>query len=125
GGPSTHFRGTPTPPCSARSHWSNAQTSAILKAVGRAIIVKLRRAFLFSCLSYACGLAAALLPRAASAVIIGTGDGSQNTTQGSMPAGWNYVGSISSAGGVYLGNRWGITAAHVGSIPSGAPFVLP
>lgn len=87
--------------------------------------MKTGRSLLLSALCYACGLAA-LLPGSASAVIIGTGDGTQNTTQGSMPAGWNYVGTFGGPNsGVYLGNGWGITAAHIGSIPASASFILP
>ncbi len=29
--------------------------------------------------------------------------------------GWNYVGTVNGAGGVYLGNNWVLTAGHVGS----------
>jgi hypothetical protein len=39
----------------------------------------------------------------------GTGWGNGNVT------GWNYVGDVGSAGGVYLGNNWVITAGHVGA----------
>lgn len=33
---------------------------------------------------------------------------------GSEITGWNYVGQVNSASGVYLGNGWVLTAAHVG-----------
>ena len=38
----------------------------------------------------------------------GWGTGNTNT-------GWNYVGTVSDASGVYLGNGWVLTAAHVNS----------
>lgn len=61
---------------------------------------------------------------------LGTGAGSFNTTAptstditnwntGSWGAngvtGWNYVGSVNGASGVYLGNGWVLTAGHVGA----------
>ena len=39
-----------------------------------------------------------------------TGWGAGNTNTG-----WNYVGQVSDASGIYLGNGWVITAAHVNS----------
>ncbi len=51
----------------------------------------------------------------ARAVLLGPGDDSQNTTQGSMPSSWNYVGSVGGASAVYLGNNFILTAAHVGA----------
>lgn len=43
-----------------------------------------------------------------------------NTTSGlradgSAVVGWDYVGTINGASGVYLGNGWVITASHVGA----------
>jgi len=38
---------------------------------------------------------------------------SWNTGWGSGGDGWNYVGKVSDASGVYLGNNWVLTAAHV------------
>jgi Trypsin len=39
-----------------------------------------------------------------------------NTGWGSSGiSGWNYVGNVDGASGVYLGNNWVITAAHVGA----------
>jgi hypothetical protein len=78
------------------------------------------------------GLFAATYPLTARAVLVGTGDGTQDTTQGSMPDGWNYVGSVGSASGVYLGTApgsntgWVITADHIGTVVVNAtPFSLP
>lgn len=48
----------------------------------------------------------------ARGVIIVAGDGTGNTTAPS--AEWNNVGVRGSASAVYLGNRWVLTAAHVG-----------
>lgn len=72
------------------------------------------------------GLSLAAFPAISQAVIIGSGNGTENTTQGSMPNGWNYVGSVSSASGVYLGNGWVLTAYHVSSglITPGTHFTL-
>ena len=39
-----------------------------------------------------------------------TGWGESNTNTG-----WNYVGSVNGASGVYLGNGWVLTAGHVGA----------
>ena len=50
----------------------------------------------------------------ASAVLIGLGDGTGNTTQPQGLAGWSNVGRVGSASGVYLGNGWVLTAHHVG-----------
>jgi hypothetical protein len=38
---------------------------------------------------------------------------SWSTGWGAGPDGWNYVGKVSDASGVYLGNNWVLTAAHV------------
>jgi hypothetical protein len=37
------------------------------------------------------------------AVILATGDGTQNATGAGAGDGWNYVGTVSGASGVYLG----------------------
>lgn len=68
-------------------------------------------------LAAAAALALPLSP--ARAVIIGSGDGTANTTQGAMPAGWNNVGTVDGASAVYLGSGWVITAAHVGGVGAG------
>lgn len=52
------------------------------------------------------------LASAAHAVIVAGGDGTQNTTGDGVP-GWAHVGSVNGATGVYLGNGWVLTAAHV------------
>jgi hypothetical protein len=44
---------------------------------------------------------------------IGSSLTSWNTGWGSGGDGWNYVGQVSDASGVYLGNNWVLTAAHV------------
>jgi len=60
----------------------------------------------------------------ARAVIVSGGDGTQNQTSAGAGSGWNYVGSVNGASGVYLGNYsgayWVLTAGHVG----GHPFTL-
>ena len=59
------------------------------------------------------------------AVIVGTGDGTQNTTGTGMSSGWDYVGTVDGASGVYLRDGWVLTAAHVGSItPNSTTFRL-
>ncbi|MGI8964554.1 MAG: trypsin-like serine protease [Limisphaerales bacterium] len=50
------------------------------------------------------------------AVIVYGGNGTQNTTAPTDDPGWNNVGVIGGgATGVYLGNRWVLTANHVGA----------
>lgn len=70
------------------------------------------------------GVAVALLlaglTAPAQAVVITTTDDSVNVVAPGNGRGWDNVGRVASASGVYLGNRWVITAAHV----SGAPFRL-
>jgi hypothetical protein len=55
----------------------------------------------------------------ARAVILSGGDGSGNATGAGAGSGWDYVGSIGGASGVYLGDyggsQWVLTAAHVGA----------
>lgn len=59
------------------------------------------------------------------AVIVGPGNGSQNTSQGTMPDGWKYTGTIRSGSAVYLGNGWGITARHLGTVVVGNTLTIP
>lgn len=70
------------------------------------------------------GLAMALVVvlsgfRMALGVIVEGGDGTQNTTADGAGVGWDYVGSVGGASGVYLGGSngafWVLTAAHVGA----------
>lgn len=56
----------------------------------------------------------ALAPRA-HAVVINTLDDQINRVAPADDPGWNNVGRVGSASGVYLGNRWVLTANHVGS----------
>jgi hypothetical protein len=48
------------------------------------------------------------------AVTIDSGDGSGNTSAPANDPGWSYVGVRNSLSAVYLGNRWVLTARHVG-----------
>ncbi len=53
-------------------------------------------------------------PRGAPAVIIDTVTGTGNTTAPADDPGWANVGVLGIGTGVYLGNDWVLTAAHVG-----------
>jgi hypothetical protein len=53
----------------------------------------------------------------AQAVIIASDDGTQNTTAPPDDPGWANLGVRSGLSAVYLGNRWVVTAAHVGIGP--------
>src|SRR5947209_13931546 len=57
-------------------------------------------------------LATAIAPRA-GAVLIGPGDGTQNTTTPLGVPGWQNIGKISLGAGIYIGNQWAITAHHL------------
>jgi hypothetical protein len=70
-----------------------------------------------------CGLVLAVWMtqvRIAPAVIIDTISGTGNTTAPADDPGWANVGRRGGGSGVYLGNGWVLTAAHVG----GGPVVL-
>ena len=58
-------------------------------------------------------LLAALCSPEARAVLIASGDGTENT-QGEGFFGWDYVGDVNGLSGTYLGGGWVITANHVG-----------
>lgn len=61
------------------------------------------------------GITVALLNAAvATAVVIGSGDGAGNTTPPADDPGFANVGVRGVASAIYLGNRWVLTAAHVG-----------
>ena len=57
----------------------------------------------------------ATLANSAAAAIIHLGYGSGNTTAPVDDPGWDYVGEFKSGSAIYLGNRWVITANHLGS----------
>jgi len=60
-------------------------------------------------------VAALMMPRDLSAVVISSGDGTGNTTAPADDPGWANVGAIGSFSGVYLGDRWVLTAVHIGA----------
>lgn len=71
---------------------------------------------LFSAIIIVCGLGLlAITTRRAAAVVIGDPDALAGTP---TPAGFSYVGQVDGASGVYVGNGWVLTAAHVG-FPTG------
>jgi hypothetical protein len=53
----------------------------------------------------------------ATAVLVASGDGTQNTTAPADDPGWSNLGKRASSGlsAIYLGNRWVVTASHVGA----------
>ena len=51
---------------------------------------------------------------AARAAVIAAGDGTGNTTAPADDPGWDSVGHAGGLAGVYLGDRWVLTANHVG-----------
>jgi hypothetical protein len=59
--------------------------------------------------------AALLLPAPARGVIIDTITGSGNTSAPVDDPGWANMGTVNNGSAVYLGNRWVLTANHVGS----------
>jgi len=63
-------------------------------------------------------LAAGLAATPARAVIIDTFTGTDNTTAPPDNPGWANVGTVNNGSGVYLGDRWMLTAAHVWSGPT-------
>jgi hypothetical protein len=69
--------------------------------------------FKLACLTLALSLSHA------AAVVVSGPDGSINTTGAGAGDGWNYVGTVGGASGIYLGNYnggyWVMTAAHVGA----------
>lgn len=62
-------------------------------------------------------LIAAVLAPPAGAVVIATGSDAPNLVAPGNDPGWLNVGRIAGASGVYLGNRWVITANHVSRGP--------
>jgi hypothetical protein len=57
-------------------------------------------------------------PPAARAVVTASNSSSTSDNNTTAPAGldgWNYVGQIGGASGIYLGNGWVLTADHVGA----------
>lgn len=69
------------------------------------------------CAGWAVVAALALLAPSAPAVIIQTTTGSGNTTAPPDDPGWAAVGARGIGTGVYVGNGWVLTAAHVWSGP--------
>jgi Trypsin len=58
---------------------------------------------------------AAVVADSAQAVIISAGNGSGNTSAPADDPGWANVGARGSGSAIYLGNRWVLTANHVGA----------
>ncbi len=54
-------------------------------------------------------------PLNAEAVLLAVGDGSRNTTAPADDPGFSNVGVRGSGTAIYLGNRWVLTAAHIGA----------
>ena len=52
--------------------------------------------------------------RPAMAVVIDSGDGAGNTSAPADDPGWSNVGTLGKTTGVYLGDRWVLTAGHSG-----------
>lgn len=68
-------------------------------------------------------LAVALLGWSSAARAVVVLSGASNTTAPSGQPYFNNVGVVNGASGVYLGNRWVLTAAHVaGTLPAAATF---
>ncbi|MAJ59918.1 MAG: hypothetical protein CBC48_08055 [bacterium TMED88] len=63
------------------------------------------------------GLVFGLSGAPAQGVLLGVGDGAQNTEAPSEDPGFDHVAIINGLSGVYLGNNWVLTAWHVGSGP--------
>lgn len=64
--------------------------------------------------AFAIALSAALTQGRARAVVIDTLTGTGNTSAPADDPGWANVGVLGVGTGVYLGNNWVLTAAHVG-----------
>ncbi len=64
--------------------------------------------------AFAIALSAALTQGQARAVVIDTLTGTGNTSAPADDPGWANVGVLGVGTGVYLGNNWVLTAAHVG-----------
>ncbi|MEP4076803.1 trypsin-like peptidase domain-containing protein [Haloferula sp.] len=78
---------------------------------------------LTSVLSIGIALASLIIPNTARAVVIDSGTGSGNTSAPGDDFGFGNIGSVGGASGIYLGNRWVLTAYHVaGSLPASATF---
>ncbi len=70
----------------------------------------------------------ALSSRPAQAIVLTGGNGTENTTATGAGAGWDYVGQVWDASGVYLGtygsSYWVLTAHHVASVAGSLNFTL-
>jgi hypothetical protein len=72
-------------------------------------------------------LAALIGAPVASGALVAGGDGTQNTSAPPGSTYWNNLGYIGTGGsGVYLGNGWALTAAHVqGGVDTAYAFTVP
>ena len=66
-------------------------------------------------LPVACLVILLLIPAPSLAVVITDGDGTGNTTPSEDDPGFANVGILNAGSGIYIGNRWVMTAAHVGA----------
>lgn len=82
----------------------------VASLAGRRHIPAVQKKWLSTCLAFLL----ALLP-AAHAVVINTATGTGNTNAPTDDPGWANIGTLGVGTGIYLGDSWVLTAAHVGA----------